>query len=219
MSSFLQRWDVLLCLALQMIFLTWPQLDTAVTGFFYQEGVGFYLSNNPLVQFSYHTFAHLHFYVLPALVLALIWFVFRSGKPRPVVYLLVVLIIGPGLVVNEIFKAESGRARPAHTELFGGDKTFSPALTNSDQCEKNCSFVSGHAAMGFYLLAFAWVFKQRRWLLMGIVLGALVGFGRVVQGAHFFSDVVFSFWLVYFTALIFAKWFFGSTQIRQPLAK
>jgi lipid A 4'-phosphatase len=51
--------------------------------------------------------------------------------------------------------------------------------------------------MGFYFIAFAWVFRDRRWLWFGILLGAAVGLGRMLQGRHFLSDVVFAYWVVY----------------------
>ena len=67
--------------------------------------------------------------------------------------------------------------------------------------------------MGFFLIALAWVFRDRRWLWAGITLGALVGLGRVVQGAHFLSDIVFAFWTVSGTCLLLAHWILGSARI------
>lgn len=206
--------DLLLCLVMQGVFFTWPQLDLSVTSWFYQQGIGFALAQDAWVQFSYRLFAHLHFYVALVLLLLLAWALFRRwGMLKPTLYLFVVLLIGPGLIVNEVIKAESGRARPLHTELFGGEKAFTPAFVPSDQCHDNCSFVSGHAAMGFYLISLAWVFNHRRWLQVGLLLGGVVGLGRIVQGAHFLSDVVFAFWVVYWTAKLLARLFFGSSEI------
>jgi membrane-associated PAP2 superfamily phosphatase len=37
--------------------------------------------------------------------------------------------------------------------------------------------------------------------LLGLVYGSLVGCARVVQGAHFASDVLWALGIVYFTAL------------------
>ena len=41
-------------------------------------------------------------------------------------------------------------------------------------------------------------------LLVGLALGAILGGARIVQGRHYLSDVVFSFWVVYGTALALA---------------
>ena len=126
-----------------------------------------------------------------------------------------VLLLGPGLMVNEVLKGHSGRARPMTVTQFEGDRQFTPAFAAADQCDHNCSFVSGHAGMGFFLIALAWVFRDRRWLWAGIALGALVGLGRVVQGAHFLSDIVFAFWTVFGTCLLFAHWMLGSSRIEE----
>jgi lipid A 4'-phosphatase len=56
--------------------------------------------------------------------------------------------------------------------------------------------------MGFYFLSFGYLFprQRRRWLGIGLSLGGLIGLARIAQGGHFISDVVFSFFAVYFTA-------------------
>ena len=110
-------------------------------------------------------------------------------------YLIAVVAIGPGLVVNVVFKDHWGRARPRDVVEFGGAKAFTPAFVISDQCPKNCSFVAGHPSMAFAMVALALVAarKRRAWLIaLALTVGAVVGFGRIVQGGHFLSDVVFS---------------------------
>lgn len=142
---------------------------------------------------------------LLALIIAVEMFkkpLWRLDK-RAGLYLLLALALGPGLMVNTLFKDQWGRARPAQIEQFGGDKQFTPAWVMSDQCEKNCAFVSGHASVGFYVMAFAFVLRRRRvWLLSGIALGVLVGIARMAQGGHFLSDVLFCGFIVYWAALI-----------------
>ncbi len=110
-------------------------------------------------------------------------------------FALLCLAMGPGLVANQIFKDNWGRARPRHIVEFGGDKPFTAALVKSDNCERNCSFVSGEASSMFALLfAAAAVFRRRVLVLIaaGIVLGGTAGLIRMQQGAHFLSDVVFA---------------------------
>jgi lipid A 4'-phosphatase len=60
---------------------------------------------------------------------------------------------------------------------------------------------SGHAAMGFFPMALAWVCRRQRrlWTAAGLTIGGLVGLGRILQGGHFLSDVLMSaavVWLV-----------------------
>lgn len=219
MTRWLKPYPVLaLFLGMALLFRLFPGIDLLVTGWFFVPGEGFIFNDHPLIQLSYLLFAKVHFFVFAALLWLLFasWFWRRSaerGLRKRLWFLVVVLLLGPGLMVNEVLKGNSGRARPLTVTQFDGEKTFSAAFAPSDQCQRNCSFVSGHAGMGFFLIALAWVFRDRRWLWAGITLGALVGLGRVVQGAHFLSDVVFAFWTVFGTCLLFAHWILGDSAI------
>jgi lipid A 4'-phosphatase len=215
---FLRRWDLLLLLGMQAVFVLWPQIDLIAAGWLYDPQEEFFLASNPLVQLSYHVFADLHIFIL----ITLVWFFVASwtwrrhseaGLRRRLLFLFLALALGPGLVVNGILKSESGRARPDQVGPFGGEKTFTEVFTPADQCRKNCSFVSGHASMGFYLIALGWVTCRRRWFAVGVVAGALVGFGRMAQGAHFLSDVVFAFWAVYGVCFVLAWWLLGQRSV------
>jgi lipid A 4'-phosphatase len=142
------------------------------------------------------------------------------GKKRPlvasnriIIFLLLTLGIGPGLIVNVILKDHSGRARPYQITGFGGNHHFTPAFVISDQCKTNCSFVSGDASIGYFGLAFVFVMRRRRILIASAAMfaGTLIGIVRMAQGAHFLSDVVFAGvftlltgWLLYF--LILHQW-------------
>ena len=113
---------------------------------------------------------------------------------RSVIYLLLALALGPGLVINGIFKQAWGRARPRDVVEFGGKKHFSGAFVLSDQCRANCSFVSGESSLGFYGLTFMFVARRRRRTILAASLldGTSIGFVRMSVGAHFLSDILFS---------------------------
>jgi len=201
------------------LFLFYPEIDLFVSQQFYDEESGFFYHNTSWVQFSYHLFARLHFYIF----FGLIWLIYASWRwqktaekdlRRRLAYLLLVLILGPGLLVS-VVKDHSGRARPSTVVEFGGDRTFTPALIPADQCARNCSFVSGHAAMGFWFIALAWALRDRRWLWLGITIGTIVGLGRIMQGSHFLSDVVFSFWILYATSAFLGRWMLGIRSIQR----
>ena len=171
-TAFIRRPDVLAFAACVLVFAAFPQIDVLVSALFYRPESGFYLAKNPLVLFSYQVFARIQLLVLALLLIG--WFAARyffNGQHRsqgkPVIYLLLLLLIGPGLVANGLLKEHWGRARPREVVEFGGQKQFTPALVPTAQCATNCSFVSGHAAMGFYPLGMAWATRRRRWLAGG----------------------------------------------------
>jgi lipid A 4'-phosphatase len=55
------------------------------------------------------------------------------------------------------------------------------------------------------LIGLYFITRRKRWMLAGIALGAWVGVGRIIQGGHFLSDVVFAFWAVYACAALLAR--------------
>ncbi|MEY2621437.1 MAG: hypothetical protein RIT26_1257, partial [Pseudomonadota bacterium] len=149
--------------------------------------------------------------ILAFLVLGLLWGVFspRLAKQRRALgFLLLTLLLGPGLLVNEVLKNHWGRARPAQVSAFGGAAQYTPPWQMSDQCDKNCSMSSGHAALGFYPLALSWVLRRQRrlWLGVGAFSGGLVGLGRILQGGHFLSDVLVSGAVVWLVCAVLSRW-------------
>jgi lipid A 4'-phosphatase len=183
-----------------VIFLLNPNIDLFVSGLFYKPDEKFFLSAFALPVYIHESVQYVT--RLIAIFLVALLFLGSANKSkvyygltkRKLIYLLLALIIGPGLAVNVIFKDHWGRARPSTVQEFGGTKTFTPPFIISDQCEKNCSFVSGDPSVGFYIFAFAFAFPARRKLFSGVALalGGIYGTTRIVQGAHFLSDVIFS---------------------------
>ncbi|WP_197527038.1 phosphatase PAP2 family protein [Pirellulimonas nuda] len=131
----------------------------------------------------------------------------RGRKPRRAgLFLALSLLLGPGLLVNFMLKPMMGRPRPAQTEVFGGEESF--VLVGTPAQLENCrSFPSGHASMGFYLMAPAFMLKRKQkklaaaFLALGIGFGLLMGAARILQGAHFASDVLGAVICVYIGAL------------------
>jgi lipid A 4'-phosphatase len=120
---------------------------------------------------------------------------------KKVLYLILVLVVGAGLIVNVMFKDNFGRARPRHMVEFGGSKLFTPAFVVSRECENNCSFSSGEGAGAFFSLALALALSRKRsTLLVAFGFGSLVSLSRIAAGAHFFSDTVVSFFVMLIVA-------------------
>ncbi|NOR57872.1 MAG: phosphatase PAP2 family protein [Sulfurimonas sp.] len=124
---------------------------------------------------------------------------------KTMLFIVLFLTIAPALIVNTTLKENWGRARPAQTINFGGQKEFTPAFIPSNQ--GGYSFSSGHTAAAFSLLGFALLAKRRQKLFISLVLtyGTLVSLARMAAGGHFLSDVVTSFFIVYISTHILYK--------------
>ncbi len=200
----------LLCFA--ALFAFFPELDLIVSAAFYDPARGFVGDHVPVVWAIFKGVPLMSRAIMLALAIALLAYAFQRGEAgrrrrMQVAYLVAALALGPGLLIDVVLKDNWGRARPAKVVEFGGTRTFTPALVPTDQCEKNCSFVSGHASAGFYLVSLGFLggaAARRRWTLVGLAAGALFGFGRITQGGHFLSDIVFCFYATWFAA--WATW-------------
>lgn len=196
-----------LFLATVLLFTLYPQIDIAVSNLFRDPASGFTVGQLFAVKLLHEGWdisARATGLVLAVyLVASFIWKGLAAhGRRRAAAFLLFALLIGPGLLVNTL-KETWGRARPTKVVELGGDRRFTPALLPSDQCQRNCSFTSGHAAFGFWWMALAFVDRRRRgmWLALGLALGLGIGLVRIAQGGHFVSDVLFSGWIVFGTIL------------------
>ena len=206
----------MLCLAV------WPQLDLAFSGLF-ATSEGFYLKDNQalktLTQTVFYGARVLAAFLLAAFIWALIVKKESSGtSPRVWLFLLLSLLIGPGLMANVVFKDHWGRARPKTVQEFGGASPFTPAFVLSDACHRNCSFVSGDAAFGFFLPSFAYVVPRRltrRVFQGGLILGGFFSVARILLGAHFLSDVLAAMFLVLVVTAASHALIFGRTQTQK----
>lgn len=191
---------IIIGVAFAALFLARPDIDIYITGLFYNDEERFFLDSRYVIFEILHKSVR-YITITTAMVCLGLLFVGLLKKKdiagiakKKLAYIILALIIGPGLIVNTVFKDNWGRARPHHTVEFGGDKTFTPPFIISDQCDRNCSFVSGDPSVGFFFISCAFVFASRRreFFVFSMLLGTTLGITRVVQGAHFTSDVIFS---------------------------
>lgn len=199
---------ILLLLITALLFNIFPW-DMAVQRYYYRGS--WVLDNNVLVRNIYH------YGNIPAMLVtigALIVFVhsFRDNSRyrtyrRLSLYLVLAMIVGPGLIVNSLLKDNWGRPRPRDIVEFGGRHQYEAPL-RIDPASGGKSFPCGHATMGFYFFAPAFVLmlKRRKWgralWVFGLLYGLLIGWVRVVQGGHFVSDVIFSGGIVYLSSVL-----------------
>jgi lipid A 4'-phosphatase len=139
-------------------------------------------------------------------ILSLLWQPLRPWREAGF-FFAAMLALGPGLIVNGVLKPHWQRPRPVQTLAFGGNQPF-VHVWGFGTSPHSKSFPSGHASMGFYLFAPAFLlYRHRRdWALafvaLGLVSGLAIGAGRILQGAHYPSDVLWSAGLVYLSGLV-----------------
>jgi lipid A 4'-phosphatase len=183
-----------------LVFTAYPELDPWVSEFFY-AGHGFFPANEMwFVKAIYHGIPWAGRLVFVGAVLILILAVLMPSKVsrrhwRRAAAVVTVVVLGIGLLVHTVLKDGMGRPRPREVQVFAGPTVFVPVFVPSQFCQTNCSFVSGHAAVGFALMSFG-IFGVRRkrqfWLYTSLFAGGLIGLARIAQGGHFLSDIVFS---------------------------
>jgi lipid A 4'-phosphatase len=117
---------------------------------------------------------------------------------RACALIVLAVMLGPGLLVNGVLKPLWGRPRPVQADLFGGSQPYQH-WWQLGTIGGGRSFPSGHAAMGYVLVLGAYLVPPRcspwlRGLVLGgaLAYGSLVGAARIIQGAHFLSDVLWS---------------------------
>ena len=197
------------------LFLVAPEIDLATSRLFYDAKGGFVLSDWPPVVVLYRAVPLISWGMFILVGVGAAW-LFLLDRPlwrldrKALVFLVVSMAVAPGLLANSLLKDHWGRARPVQVEAFGGPHRFTPAPLPAAECDGNCSFVSGHAALGFSLVGFALLLPagrtRRSSIAVAIGFGALVGLGRIAQGAHFLSDVVFAGLLVYGVTALLHWW-------------
>lgn len=206
----LNQWTIPLLLLLIIAPFT-PWIDLNLAQYFYNSESG-HFSNSPIYTFIFD------WGPLPALmtaviagILYLLSFIVRPWKPwrKPALVLMLTMALGAGVIVHAILKDHWGRPRPKQIEQFGGTEAFRPFYEPNLSIKKEPmkSFPCGHCTMGFFFFGSAFIGWRLRipWLvwtsiILSIVLGLLLGWTRIAQGGHFFSDVLASAVIMWLTA-------------------
>ena len=214
LRQILCRYDTAAFLSCIGFFLIWPDFDLKVSALFFdQEAAVFFWKNHVIADLIYSLTQLVGATIILGLplLIALSWIIRKDGliKTRPaLIYLLCAAILGPALMVNAVLKDNWGRPRPRQVLEFGGDRQYQAALYPTFENRKGHSFVSGHASVGFTFFSLALLARNRRWLLLPILAGGVIGAGRIVQGGHFLSDVIFSGWVVWYCSILLLNVFY-----------
>jgi lipid A 4'-phosphatase len=175
----------------------WTALDLAAAGLFIGNALQLHSGTWFWVELI-NLYIPAVFRTLVLIALAGWIFAMVSQKARqwrlPLAFVVLAGTLGPGVLVNSGFKDNWQRARPYQVQDFGGTQQFTRATVMTDQCNNNCSFVSGHVACGFFLASLMLVHRRRqgRWAVAGALAGWVIGFARMSDGAHWLSDVLWA---------------------------
>lgn len=193
-------------LLLSALIIHWD-LDRRIAGRFFSNISGWYLGNNQPWRFLYH------YGTIPGIlltVMALVGYLACLIKKRyrhwQHYFLLIVLtsVIGSGILVNAILKPYWGRPRPRETIEFGGALKYQPMYIPGEP-GFGSSFTCGHSTMGFIFITLFFFYRRSRalaigGLIAGLAIGSLLSLVRILQGAHYLSDSIWSFGIILLTA-------------------
>jgi membrane-associated PAP2 superfamily phosphatase len=186
-------------------------LDIRAAGVFFQRGHldgPWFMERAGWVQMFYYAPPVL----VGALLLAVVWgFVVGTLRPEArrwrgaAAFLLITLILGPGVLVNAVFKDHWGRPRPKHITEFDGTQTYRPPLLKGDAGTAQ-SFPAGHPSVAFAYAAVFLLLRPKRprlaWVVFAFstLIGVGMGAARMAAGGHFLSDVLWSALLTWWAA-------------------
>jgi lipid A 4'-phosphatase len=192
---------IALALVTGIVFAVAPGLDLAVASVFHEIGLRdsmprLYLAIEVARSFEpvVTTLA-----VAPAVVVVIVKMFWPKRRTvmsgRAALFLILTLVLGPGLLVNAVLKDHWSRPRPGMVTEFGGTMPFKPWWDPRGACQANCSFVSGETSSALWLAAPALLVPMPwRYAALGgvAVYACAVAFMRLLLGGHFLSDVIFA---------------------------
>jgi lipid A 4'-phosphatase len=205
-----------------LVFGLMPSLDLRIVALFYAiadaSGNMFAWRLSPTLLTVHNIALKAGFVLLVPVVAAIVWKLIAPRRPmlisaQAAVFLILTMLLGPGLLVNVALKDHWGRPRPIDVTQFGGQEHFVPWWDPRGDCPNNCSFVSGDVA------TVAWTFAPAAlvpgpWQPLAFagafVLTAFMATIRMMAGAHFPSDTifaaVFTFLLIWLAYALIYRW-------------
>lgn len=210
-----------LIIAAALIALEFTDFDRIVSNWFFDAGAAvFPLRHTFLFDTVLHHWTKYLVILATCLIIAAYLLSFIAGalqsRRRVLLFLGVALALAP-LTVSTL-KLVSDRSCPWDLADYGGAVPYTRLFDSQSlpHAPGRC-FPAGHASTGFALMAFFFAAHRvrrnrlaRGLLIAGVFAGLILGFGRIAQGAHFLSHVLWSglvCWLVMvgLYALLLAK--------------
>ena len=176
------------------IFSNYPQIDLEVAKYFYNGGFMGESAEAKAIRGAFYGFpiaVCLGIVAAKSFKLPPAW----TPSSRTIIFVTLSMAIGPGLIVNLIFKDNWHRPRPIQVTQFGGPHEFRPIWTRDGACDKNCSFVSGETSSSFWLVGPASLAPppyRVPAVAAALGVGVATAYLRMAFGGHFLSDVIFA---------------------------
>lgn len=173
-------------------------IDERITRLFFDPVTQqFPLRNHWFLEVVMHHWAKYAVVTLGVAVLAAYLLSFRIASLAPLRRALLFLVLAMGLSSGAVsyLKSVSHKQCPYDLKMYGGYAPYTALFEKTPEGVKpgKC-WPNGHSSTGFCLMAFYFAARHLRrqrlayWgLLGGFGLGFVLGFGRVMQGAHFLS--------------------------------
>ncbi len=138
----------------------------------------------------------------------------KDWKEYVKIAIIIILLMVTLTSFVEITKVLCGRVR--FRDLSSNYSEYTPWFLPPGPDSKNKSFPSGHTALGWIPLPLIILVKDRKWndLLRRIVTALVIGWGifvavsRVISGAHYASDVLFSTGVAAVITIMLYKWLY-----------
>lgn len=213
LSPFVRRQFVIalaLGLGLLLVFES-TSLDTAFSALFYDPAFrGFPRRYDWFLEVVMHRWAKNLLWAAGLLCLGVLLLSFALDRLRPLrrrlLFLTLALGLGPAAVAG--LKVITDKHCPWDLQIYGGSLPHVRLLEPRprDLPPGRC-FPGGHAAGGFALMSFWFVWRRERpraaaaALGIGFACGFALGFGRIMQGAHFLSHNLWAAWVCWVVAL------------------
>ncbi|MFN3073477.1 phosphatase PAP2 family protein [Acinetobacter sp. TY2] len=226
-KKFMLRISAILIFSLAILIYVFPiygKIDLALIQPWMDQFGHFTERNNwYLVHLNHKVFKQLLIAVyLSFLVLWLASFKIEKLRPQRWLYgyMFVVSILSTALI--GILKSQSAHACPWDMT----EQTATGFIWNFTATHGHC-FPGGHASTGFALITGFFVFRlvqpKRAWfyLIAGLLLGFMMGWGQMMRGAHFLSHNLWTGWIILcFNTALYAYFYkFFEQQKQSTLSK
>lgn len=199
-----RRWLIApLLLLAALLALETTGTDLAISHWFYDAAARtFPLRHAFLLDAVLHHWVKYVVILATCVIAAAYTFTFLAPALRNQRRLLLFLALAMALAPLAVSALKQATDRPCPWDLvdFGGDSPYTHLFEAREQAHgRGLCFPAGHAATGFALMAFFFAAHHQRRpalaraaLLAGTLAGLGLGVGRVAQGAHFLSHVLWS---------------------------